>query len=204
MQEDLAKYSAFYKHKHQGHKLDWDHALGTAILRSRFKNGEKELSVSLYQAVVLLLFNETAELSFSDIKVQTRMGSCISLPPLPPLRHFSKLIDDAELRRTLQSLACGKKRVLKKHPLGKDVNNGDTFQFNADFADSRYQVHINSIQAKETVRSIPSVCVEVLNLTAGGGVQADADDYRRGPKACAGCGNCSRDEGTEGATLRGA
>ncbi|KAH9947362.1 Cullin-domain-containing protein [Amylocystis lapponica] len=132
MQEDLAKYSAFYKSKHQGHKLDWDHALGTALLRARFKNGEKELSVSLYQAVVLLLFNDSTELSFSDTKVQTRM-------------------EDAELRRTLQSLACGKKRVLKKHPPGKDVNDGDTFQFNADFTDQRYQVHINSIQAKETL-----------------------------------------------------
>ncbi|EMD41477.1 hypothetical protein CERSUDRAFT_110046 [Gelatoporia subvermispora B] len=131
MQEELIKYSAFYKSKHQGRKLDWDHSLGIATLKAQFKPGEKELSVSLYQAVVLLLFNDGEEISFPDIKAQTRM-------------------EDAELRRTLQSLACGKKRVLKKQPAGKDVNDTDTFQFNADFTDSRFQVHINSIQVKET------------------------------------------------------
>ncbi|KAI0785913.1 Cullin family-domain-containing protein [Abortiporus biennis] len=131
MQDELNKYTTFYKSKHQGHKLDWDHALGTATLQARFKNGEKELSVSLYQALILLLFNEEESISFIDIKEQTR-------------------IDDAELRRTLQSLACGKKRVLRKHPLGKDVHDGDVFHFNADFVDPAYRVHINSIQVKET------------------------------------------------------
>ncbi|KZT09051.1 Cullin-4B [Laetiporus sulphureus 93-53] len=131
MQDELNEYAAFYKHKHTGRKLDWDHALGTATLRAKFKNGEKELSVSLYQAIVLLLFNESAEIHFRDIKEQVRM-------------------EDSELRRTLQSLALGKKRVLKKVPMSKDVKDDDVFQFNADFTDPHYQVHINSIQVKET------------------------------------------------------
>lgn len=74
MQEELQKYSEFYKTKHKGHKLDWDHALGTATLRARFASGEKELSVSLYQAIILLLFNDTDEMPFMDIKTQTNMG----------------------------------------------------------------------------------------------------------------------------------
>ena len=74
MQEDLADYTQFYKRKHQGRKLDWDHALGTATLRARFDAGEKELSVSLYQAVILLLFNEESTMSYADIKEQTRLG----------------------------------------------------------------------------------------------------------------------------------
>lgn len=155
MQDDLMKYSTFYKNKHQGHKLDWDHALGTAILRARFKNGEKELSVSLYQALILLLFNEDTELTFEDIKERTRMGlysiSTLFRMCCPLTLVWPILVEDSELRRTLQSLACGKKRALRKLPPGKDVNDGDTFHFNADFVDPRYQVHINSIQAKETV-----------------------------------------------------
>ncbi|KAI0719069.1 Cullin-4B [Cerioporus squamosus] len=131
MQDDLTTFLNYYHQKFQGRKLDWDHALGTATLKARFNAGEKELSVSLYQAVVLLLFNDGDALSYADIKEQTRL-------------------DDAELQRTLQSLACGKKRVLRKNPLGKDVHKTDTFYFNADFTDPRYQVHINSIQAKET------------------------------------------------------
>ena len=35
---------------------------------------DKELSVSLYQAVILMLFNDASELSFMDIKEQTRLG----------------------------------------------------------------------------------------------------------------------------------
>ena len=56
------------------------------------------------------------------------------------------------MRRTLQSLACGKKRVLKKIPEGRDVNDGDFFTVNEGFKDPHPRVHINSIQAKETVR----------------------------------------------------
>lgn len=37
--------------------------------------------------------------------------------------------------------------------MGKEVNDDDVFHFNADFTDPRYQVHINSIQVKETVRA---------------------------------------------------
>ena len=74
MQAELTKYGEHYKSKHSGRILDWIHSLGTAILRARFKVGTKELSVSLYQAVVLLLFNETTEIPFVDIKEQTNIG----------------------------------------------------------------------------------------------------------------------------------
>lgn len=49
----------------------------------------------LLQTVVLMLFNDAEKLSFQDIKEATG-------------------IEDKELRRTLQSLACGKVRVLQK------------------------------------------------------------------------------------------
>ncbi|KAI6146691.1 Cullin-4B [Pisolithus tinctorius] len=122
---------AFYKSKHQGRKLDWDHSIGTATLKARFSPVTKELTVSLYQAVVLLLFNESVELGYKQILEATRM-------------------DEGELKRTLQSLACANKKVLKKQPVGKDVDETDVFYFNAEFTDPRAKVHINSIQAKET------------------------------------------------------
>ncbi|KAG2358657.1 hypothetical protein BDR07DRAFT_1452647 [Suillus spraguei] len=131
MQADLDNYTSFYKIKHQGHKLEWDHSLGIATVKARFAAGPKDLTVSLYQAVVLLLFNKETEIGYRHILEETRM-------------------DDGELRRTLQSLACANKKVLKKRPVGKDVNDTDVFYFNAEFTDPRAKVHINSIQAKET------------------------------------------------------
>jgi len=75
MQEELDGFAAFYGEKHQGHKIEWDHALGTVSLRARFAAGQKELSVSLYQAVVLLLFNDMTEMPFSDVKLHTGIGA---------------------------------------------------------------------------------------------------------------------------------
>lgn len=59
-------------------------------------------------------------------------------------------IDDGELKRTLQSLACAKYRVLTKTPKGKVVNDNDTFTVNLNFHDAKYRIKINQIQAKET------------------------------------------------------
>lgn len=61
------------------------------------------------------------------------------------------LSEDSELRRTLQSLACGKARVLIKSPKGKEVEDGDKFIFNADFKHKLFRIKINQIQMKETV-----------------------------------------------------
>ncbi|KAH6905870.1 Cullin-4B [Coprinopsis sp. MPI-PUGE-AT-0042] len=136
MQEQITKFQDYYYASgKEGRLLYWDP-------RPRFNEGPKELSVSLYQTLVLLQFNEFDEIPFKDIAEQTN-------------------IEDAELRRTLQSLACGKKKVLKKVPPGRDVNDGDVFTFNADFSDPHHRVHINSIQekvsAEETKRTEISI-----------------------------------------------
>lgn len=48
--------------------------MGTATLKARFNKGDKELSVSLYQAVILLMFNQATEIPFKDIKEQSNLG----------------------------------------------------------------------------------------------------------------------------------
>ena len=149
MQAELTRYGEHYRSRHSGRVLHWVHSLGTAILRARFKAGTKELSVSLYQAVVLLLFNETTEIPFVDIKEQTNIGEFFHSSFAQPTYPFR--LEDAELRRVLQSLACAKKKVLKKLPASKDINDSDVFKFNADFDDPRPKVHINSIQVKVSV-----------------------------------------------------
>lgn len=61
--------------------------------------------------------------------------------------------EDSELRRTLQSLACGKARVLTKTPKSKDVEDGDKFSCNDDFKHKLFRIKINQIQMKETVHT---------------------------------------------------
>jgi len=124
-------FKRFYLGKHSGRKLQWQPSLGFCVLRAVFPLDMKELQVSLYQTLVLLLFNGADELPFEEIKAATN-------------------IEDAELRRTLQSLACGKARVIQKNPRGKDVNDGDKFIYNKDFTNKLKRIKINQIQLKET------------------------------------------------------
>ncbi|KAJ0405103.1 hypothetical protein P43SY_000514 [Pythium insidiosum] len=124
-------FETFYSSKYQGRQLQWQHSLAHCLVKAVFPSGKKELQLSLYQTVVLLCFNGADSLGFQDLKEQTR-------------------IEDGELRRTLQSLACGKVRVLTKQPKGKDVADSDVFVFNAAFTNQLYRIKINSIQMKET------------------------------------------------------
>ena len=71
---NLDKFTAFYKDRHSGRKLDYDHAYSTATLKARFQAGTKDLSVSLFQTVVLLLFNDADKYTFEEIKGLVGMG----------------------------------------------------------------------------------------------------------------------------------
>lgn len=124
-------YEKFYFNKKHGRKLQWQPNLGHCTLIAVFEQGKNELLVSLFQALVLLLFNEKDEITYEDIFEETK-------------------IEHVELKRTLQSLACGKVRVLMKEPKGKDVIEGDRFIFNSKFKHQLYKIKINQVQLKET------------------------------------------------------
>lgn len=74
MELALVDYTNFYKERHVNRKLTWAHYLGTATLIARFPSGNKELTMSLYQAVVLLLFNEQTSWTMEDIKERVALG----------------------------------------------------------------------------------------------------------------------------------
>ncbi|XP_068107302.1 cullin-4B isoform X2 [Hyperolius riggenbachi] len=136
-------FKTFYLGKHSGRKLQWQSTLGQCVLKAEFNEGRKELQVSLFQTLVLLMFNEGEEFSFEDIRQATG-------------------IEDSELRRTLQSLACGRARVLVKNPRSKDVDDGDKFTFNDEFRHQLFRIRINQIQMKETVEEQASTTERVF------------------------------------------
>ncbi|EEP80158.1 conserved hypothetical protein [Uncinocarpus reesii 1704] len=130
----LSDFELFYNNKYNGRKLNWKHSLAHCQLKARFPAGNKEIVVSSFQAIVLLLFNDLSEgqtLSYREIQEETGLS-------------------DIELKRTLQSLACAKYRVLTKSPKGRDVNATDAFGFNTKFSDPKMRIKINQIQLKET------------------------------------------------------
>lgn len=62
----------------------------------------------------------------------------------------SSLTAEAEVKRTLQSLACAKLRPISKHPKGREINETDAFSVNLGFTHDKYRVKINQVQLKET------------------------------------------------------
>ena len=107
-------FTKFYLSMHSGRKLQWQPTLNHCVLKATFLQGTKELEVSLLQALVLLMFNESDTLTLAQISSRTN-------------------IDDRELRLILQSLACGKAQVLLKIPRSKEVTENDKFIYNKDF-----------------------------------------------------------------------
>lgn len=78
-------FEKFYNTKYNGRKLNWKHQLAHCQLRARFPKGDKELVVSSFQAIVLLLFNDIPEggsLGYLQIQEATMLCKlhCLSTP----------------------------------------------------------------------------------------------------------------------------
>lgn len=131
----IETFDRYYKQRHTGRRLTWKHSLAHSVVTARFAKGApKEISISAFQAIVLLLFNDLEPagfLSYRTIKATTGLV-------------------DVELQRTLQSLACAQYRVLTKHPKGREVNETDTFTVNMAFTHPKVKFKINQVQLKET------------------------------------------------------
>ncbi|KAF8896373.1 Cullin, partial [Infundibulicybe gibba] len=125
-------FEHFYLSRHSGRRLTWQPSLGNADVRVSFKTRQHDLNVSTFALVILLLFESLSDsefLTYSEIKNATA-------------------IVDGELQRHLQSLACAKFKILKKHPPGRDVNPEDSFSFNDDFTSTLQKIKINTISSR--------------------------------------------------------
>jgi cullin 4 len=85
------KFEKYYKSKHSNRKLDWKHALAHCQLKAQFPKGQKELVVSSFQAIVLLLFNGKAvdeKISYEYIKSATGLREFFFFKPCRILRSY--------------------------------------------------------------------------------------------------------------------
>ncbi|KAF7316863.1 CULLIN-2 domain-containing protein [Mycena chlorophos] len=132
MIQAIKSFESFYLARHSGRRLTWQPTFGNADVRVAFKSRKHELNVATLALVILLLFEDLADeefLTYEEIKKATSIA-------------------DPELQRHLQSLACAKYKVLKKHPPGRDVRPSDSFSFNADFTSNLQKIKISTISSK--------------------------------------------------------
>ncbi|KAI9315665.1 Cullin [Dichotomocladium elegans] len=119
-------FEQFYFGRHSGRRLTWQPQMGNADIRAQFRSSKHMLNVSTYAMIVLLLFNDTDVLSLEEIQARTQ-------------------IPDQDLKRTLQSLACSKFKILLKETKGRDINTGDKFIFNETFSASLSRIKIQTV-----------------------------------------------------------
>ncbi|OXH01328.1 hypothetical protein C370_07252, partial [Cryptococcus neoformans A1-35-8] len=73
LQNDIASFEAWYKDRYKNRVLAWRWGLGSVTMTARFGQGAEgrekryEIGVSLYQAVVLIMFNDNDHLTVKDI-----------------------------------------------------------------------------------------------------------------------------------------
>lgn len=107
--------------------------------------------MSFFQALVLLQFNKKTDLTYKEIRATI-------------LPNKLEGTEENELRRTLQSLAMGKIRVLTKNPKSRDVLDTDTFILDDDFDHKLFRLKINQVQWKETVSAFVSISFQIVYL----------------------------------------
>lgn len=129
----LKHFENFYLNAHEGRRLTWQTALGTAEICGRFGGGTRvvDLVVQSHAMCVLMLFNSTDKMTYKELKVATK-------------------IPETELIRNLQSLSLAKYRVLTKEPATKEVNENDVFSFNDKFTCRNRRIKLQMVApAKE-------------------------------------------------------
>ena len=99
-------YEEFYATKHQGRNLTWQPMLGHCLVKARLPKGDKELHVSVLQTAVLLCWDGPVDGAAEEARQQLSVQE---------IRERTGIVDDGELMRTLQSLSCGKQKVLLRH-----------------------------------------------------------------------------------------
>jgi len=136
-------FEKFYLDKHSGRQLTWQANMGTADIRAYFAESKgkiktRELNVSTYAMVVLLLFNDLSpggSFTFEEIQGKTN-------------------IPTNELVRNLQSLAVAPKtRVLIKEPMSKDIKLTDKFLFNESFYSNFTKIKIGVVTSGNRVEA---------------------------------------------------
>ncbi|KAG8486147.1 hypothetical protein CXB51_019538 [Gossypium anomalum] len=116
-------FKGFYGTKTKHRKLTWIYSLGTSHINGKFEPKPIELIVSTHQAAVLLLFNASERLSYSEIVAQLNLAH-----------------DD--LIRLLHSLSCAKYKILNKEPSSKSISQSDGFKFNPNFTDKMRRITV--------------------------------------------------------------
>lgn len=125
-------FEAFYDSKFQGRKLRWFYSMGTAEVSCHCFNKKHIVDVSTYQALALMVFNKSRQLTFAEIKDATKMSH-------------------EECHRQVLSMTAKNQNLLvyPKDEVGKKLEDATTLQVNELFSNDKVRVNIKLIKGEQ-------------------------------------------------------
>jgi cullin-4 len=79
LQASIDAFTSWYGTQHRNRQLSWRHQLATVTLSGRFASGKYEIGVSLFQAVVMMQFNEEDSLTYEEVSERTGIGEWLDM-----------------------------------------------------------------------------------------------------------------------------
>lgn len=148
MVKTYKSFEQFYLSRHSGRRLTFLPSHGNADVRVTFDASTTELNLSTYALVILLQFQGLASDAVLNYSVSFSNRSSIWLMIFVQELRDATDIPEPELQRNLQSLACAKYKILKKHPPGRDIDKEDYFSFNAGFTSNLRKIKIGTVVSR--------------------------------------------------------
>jgi cullin-4 len=125
-------YERFYSSKHKGRRLLWQNSLSTCILVAHFPKGNKDITVTVSQAVILLLFNKKLKIPFTELLQVTNLN-------------------EKDLIRLLSSLTIAPYNLIINESGDCTIKRGDKFKYNQDFACASTKLKIPAAQLEQAI-----------------------------------------------------
>lgn len=120
------KFSDFFLARGKNKKLEWVHSHGSAVITATFKRGTKEFTMAVYQGIVLMLFNETADTPLTLQQIAER--SCLEMD---------------EVKRVVVSFCHSKVKVLVRDDAGTGpMGPSDSVRVNVDFSSAQKKMKL--------------------------------------------------------------
>jgi cullin 1 len=131
---------------HQKRKLSWILTQGSASVCALFCKKSYELQVSPLQAIALNIFNDNKTLSYTELSALFNL-------------------QDSILKPLLDSLSCGKYKVINKSPASSKINATGTFSANRKFSSNLKNIRIpmaslDASHKKKRVEEGRSIAIE--------------------------------------------
>ncbi|KAI9486249.1 MAG: Cullin family-domain-containing protein [Benjaminiella poitrasii] len=134
MQASQRLYEEFYTSRFNGRKLNWQNSLSSLAIIAHYPKGNKEIILSLLQAVILLLFNDARKKSYTFTEIQSATG-----------------LDNKDLISLLASLSSTTYPLIKKtQKEATSITPQDSFRYNLEFESPTTRIRIPAAVFEQT------------------------------------------------------